>query len=321
MEQRFARSNAKHSENARRQVRILEGAKAYENTAGLAPGFEVVLHGSRLICLPGPPRELKAIFHSHLLSQIDELSKAESGHQIARRIYRVFGQGESGIATKLQGLALGEGASLHYQVKFPETLVKLVVRKPSKAEAESKLNELGEQLAERLGSYLYGYDQDSLAGVVGGHLLTRGERVATAESCTGGMIGSLLTDIAGSSAYFLGGAITYSNEEKTRQLGVPEETLKEHGAVSEAVVRAMAEGARERFASTWAISVSGVAGPGGGSEEKPVGTVWIGVAGPSGCFAKRFCWPGARDQVRALAAHWALDSLRRQILAEAGVQG
>ncbi len=137
--------------------------------------------------------------------------------------------------------------------------------------------------------------------------------MVTAESCTGGMVGSFMTDVAGSSSYFLGGAITYSNAEKMGQLDVPASVLEQHGAVSEACVEAMAAGARKRFGADFAVAISGVAGPGGGSPDKPVGTVWLAVAGPDGVFAKRRRWSGARHKVRRLAAFWAMAATLRAV--------
>ena len=256
---------------------------------------------------------LKGIFGAHLDARLRELreQRGEAIEHLARRRFRVFGKGESRIAAKLEGLSLDEGASLHYQVKFPETLVKVVVRNRDAALAEQTLARLDAEIRERLGWLVYGVEDTSLAEVVGAELLARGQTLATAESCTGGMIGSLITAVPGSSAYYLGGGVTYSNEEKVRQLGVRETTLIAHGAVSSEVVEEMAAGVRERSGASYGLAVSGVAGPGGGTEDKPVGTVWVGVARPDGgTYSKKFHWPGDRNRVRTLAAHWALSSLR-----------
>ena len=316
MKRRFAAAGAPLADNAMRQVRIPEAATAYQNSVGLAPGFELALESAVLCCLPGPPPELQSIFDTHLRSRIAELRMSSAGEveHLARKKFRVFGKGESNIAAALEGMSLGAGASLHYQVKFPETLVKLVVRDSQEEIAHQRLAELESQVRSRLGTWIYGEDDDSLPASVGRELAARGQTIATAESCTGGMIAALLTDVPGSSAYVLCGAVTYSNAEKVRQLGVLEETLQTHGAVSEAVALEMAKGIRERAGADWAVSASGVAGPGGGTRANPVGTVWIAVAGPAGqSFAKKYQWPGRRDQVRSLAAHWALNAVRRQL--------
>ncbi len=317
MRKRFAAGGIRLPENAERQVRHPKGARVYLNSVGLAPGFEVELEGAAVIALPGPPRELQAIFGDHLAKRISALrvARGEAMEHVARRIVRVFGQGESQIAELLDGLALGDGASLHYQVKFPETLVKLVVRGDDATAAAQQLAGIVADVRERLGGLAYGEDEDSLPKAVLQELQRQGHSISTAESCTGGLISALLTDIPGVSENFPGGAVTYSNAEKVRQLGVLESTLQAYGAVSEQVVAEMACGVRDRMATDWGVAVSGIAGPGGGSEQKPVGTVCVGVAGPGGiCETKTYGWPGARDRVRTLAAHWALNLVRRQLV-------
>ncbi len=292
-----------------RQVRVPEGARVYGNPAGLAPGFEASVRGVPVICLPGVPRELYAIFDAHLDARLREL-RGPDAERIARRIYRVFGRGESQISQACRGLVDGvAGASIHYQVKFPETLVKLVVRDRDAAAAEARLAALDAGVRERLGTSLYGTGDETLIERVARRMIAAKKKIATAESCTGGMIGEMLTRMPGSSAAYVGGAITYANDEKIRQLGVSAETLATEGAVSEACVRQMAEGARARFGADLAVAVSGIAGPDGGTPDKPVGTVWLALATASGTQTKRLLWPGARDQIRTLASWWALKML------------
>ncbi|HEX7843897.1 MAG TPA: CinA family nicotinamide mononucleotide deamidase-related protein [Kofleriaceae bacterium] len=291
-----------------RQVRVPAGARVHPNPAGLAPGFEVQLRGVPVFCLPGFPREIQAILEAGMERRFAELREASgSAPRIARRIYRVFGRGESQVSQACRGMIDGvSGASIHYQVKFPETLVKLVVRDRDGAAAERALAGLDAEVRERLRGYLYGDGDETLIDRTVRRLIEAGKTVATAESCTGGMIGEMLTRRSGSSRAVLGGAITYSNAEKVRQLGVREATLAGHGAVSEETVREMAGGARERFGADLAVAVSGVAGPDGGTPDKPVGTVWLALAGPAGVVTKKLAWPGARDQIRTLASWWAL---------------
>jgi nicotinamide-nucleotide amidase len=245
-----------------------------------------------------------------MLRRFAELREASGEvERIARRIYRVFGRGESQISQACRGMVDGvAGASIHYQVKFPETLVKLVVRGRDAAAADRALAGLDADIRERLRGFLYGDGDETLIDRTVRRLIEAGKTVATAESCTGGMIGELLTRRPGSSRAFLGGAITYSNAEKVRQLGVREATLASQGAVSEPTVREMALGARERFGADLAVAVSGVAGPDGGTPDKPVGTVWLALAGPGAAdpVTKQLAWPGARDQIRTLASWWAL---------------
>jgi nicotinamide-nucleotide amidase len=314
MRDRFASASVALGESAMRQVRVPSGARVYGNPVGLAPGFEVQLDSAIAICMPGPPRELKAIFNTHVKERLAALRFEREGkaEHIAKVTLRVFGIGEGKIATALEGVTMAQGVSLHYQVSFPETLVKLVARADEEEVSKAALAEVESEVRSRLGSWIYGEADDSLAAALGRELVARGQTIAVAESCTGGMISSLLTDVPGSSAYVIGGAVTYSNAEKVRQLGVLDETLQREGAVSEAVVKEMATGIRERTGADWATAVSGIAGPSGGTETKPVGTVWIAVEGPEGAsYSKRYCWPGTRDQVRALSAHWALNAVRR----------
>ncbi len=291
-----------------RQVRVPAGARVFVNPQGLAPGFECVISGVPVLCMPGIPREVYGIFDAGLGARLAELRES-TGHveRIARQIYRVFGRGESQISTACRGLVDNTpGASIHYQVKFPETLVKLVVRDADQAVADARLAALDAELRVRLGEFLYGAGEETLVERTTRRLIASGRTVATAESCTGGMIGELLTRMPGSSRAYLGGAIVYSYAEKVRQLGVAQATLDAHGAVSEETVREMATGARERFGADLAVAVSGIAGPDGGTPDKPVGTVWLALASSSNIVTKKLGWPGMRDQIRTLAAWWAL---------------
>jgi nicotinamide-nucleotide amidase len=312
-----------------RQVRVPAAARVYVNPAGLAPCFEIAVArpasangggdgaaaGIPVICLPGIPRELHAIFDAHLEARLGQLREAHGAvERIARRIYRVFGRGESQISQACRGIVDGvRGASIHYQVKFPETLVKLVVRDQDAAAATARLDAMDTVLRERLVGFVYGTGEENLVNKVTRRLIETGRTVATAESCTGGMIGELLTNMPGSSRAFKGGAIVYSNEEKERQLGVAHDTLVAHGAVSEPTVREMACGARERFGVELAVAVSGVAGPDGGTPDKPVGTVWLALASARGVRTKKLGWPGMRDQIRTLSAWWALKMIDEEL--------
>ncbi len=310
-----------------RQVRVPAGARVHGNPVGLAPCFELALRGVPVICLPGIPREIYGIWDGALGARLRELREAGGDvERVARRIYRVFGRGESQIAQACAGLidqtappsggAAGRGqaptvggasgATIHYQVKFPETLVKLVVRDRDRAVADARLAGLDASARERLAGLVYGTGEQTLPEVVAQRLIAAGKTIAVAESCTGGMLGEMLTRTPGMSAVFMGGAIVYSNREKVRQLGVDGRTLATHGAVSEETVREMATGARERFGTDLAVAITGIAGPDGGTPDKPVGTVWIAVATEDGLTVKRINWPRARDEVRTLACWWAL---------------
>ena len=295
-----------------RQVRVPAGARVFANPAGLAPGFEVALAGVPVVCLPGVPREVYGIYDGGVAARVAAL-RAARGDVIhrARRVYRVFGRAESQLSEALRGVVADvAGASLHYQVKFPETLIKIVVADRDAAQAAAGLAALDVAVRARIGRWIYGVGDAALPAVTAAALAARGHTVAVAESCTGGMLGQLLTDGAGASAFFLGGAIVYANAEKIRALGVPAALLAEHGAVSEACVCAMADGARAATGATLGVAISGVAGPDGGTPDKPVGTVWLALADGGVPRTMTFCWPGSREQVRTLAAWWALALLR-----------
>lgn len=317
-----------------RQVRVPTGARVLGNPAGLAPCFEQAIPnpqgvGVPVFCLPGFPCEITGIWDHALRGRLTELREAAgSVERIARRVYRAFGRGESQISQLCRGIVDAvPGATIHYQVKFPETLVKLVVRDRDQAVADARLAAMDTQVRERLAGILYGTGDANLVAVVTQQLIETRRTVATAESCTGGLLGELLSSLPGSSAGFVGGAITYSNQEKMRQLGVREATLAAHGAVSEATVREMASGARERFGTDLAVAISGIAGPDGGTPEKPVGTVWLAVAtnrpsGPSGPVGsgsaiktKQLVWPGTREQIRLISAWWALSLILEEVKA------
>jgi nicotinamide-nucleotide amidase len=307
MKVRYARANFKMTPNNLRQVRVPAGARAFVNPAGAAPGFEVTLAGKPVFVFPGVPRELKALWEAHVAARVEALLAGSGAPHIARRIWRIFGVGESHVDHRLQGLVDGAaGATIHFQVAFPETLVKLVVRDRDAAAAEARLAALGAELERRIGEHVV--RAESMAHALGAALQEAGATLAVAESCTGGMLGSLVTDVPGSSAWFKGGWIVYANELKQGQLGVAAATLAAHGAVSEPTVTEMARAARERAGTTLAAAISGIAGPDGGTPDKPVGTVHVAVAGPGpgDLRHKQYTFPGARDQVRRLAAYWAM---------------
>jgi nicotinamide-nucleotide amidase len=297
-----------------RQLRVPRGSRVLGNPAGAAPCFEFELSGVPVFCLPGFPREIQSIWDSALAARLEELRAARGdGEQIVRRIFRVFGRGESQISQACRGIVEDvPGASIHYQVKFPEVLVKLVVRDRDSRAAAARLDQFQAQMRERLAPFLYAIGDEDLVARTVRRMIASKRTVATAESCTGGMIGELITAMPGSSASYAGGAIVYTNAEKVRQLGVTQRTLDAHGAVSEETVIEMARGAQQRFGVDYAVSVSGIAGPDGGTPDKPVGTVWIALAtrddilGTRILGTRKLSWPGARDQVRLLSSWWAL---------------
>ena len=308
MRERFAARNLQLTPNNLRQVRVPRGATVLKNPTGIAPGFTVRLGSAQVSCMPGVPREMKPMFEDGLVPQLVALVGASTVTR--RRAFKLAGVGESHVDHALRGLLdASHDVTLHFRIAFPENVVTLVVRRADASEADEVLERLTSEVELRVGEHLYGRDDDTLASVVGARLVARAETVGLAESCTGGMLGAMLTEASGSSRYFAGGIVAYDNEVKIAQLRVDRALIVRDGAVSESVACAMAAGARATLGTTWALSVTGVAGPGGCTEDKPVGTVWLGLAGPDGVRAKKTFWPGEREQVRRVASTNALHLL------------
>lgn len=312
LRERFRRWGREMPEINKRQAFVIDGAAVIPNPNGSAVGMLLKLDGRFLAVFPGPPRENQPMFGTHVLPQLREIA---GGVVARRRILRVSGMGESAvdevIAPIYRSYPNVETSILFSRIEIE---IHLAARSTDPAEADSTLDELAVRISEALGSAVFATNGETMEEVVGRLLTARGETVSVAESCTGGLIGMRLTEIAGSSRYFVEGAVTYANEAKVRALGVPEQTLKDHGAVSAETAEAMASGMRERSGSDHSISVTGIAGPDGGSEEKRVGMVFIGYSGPSGSRSVKFVFPGDRELVRWRASQAALDYLRRQIL-------
>jgi nicotinamide-nucleotide amidase len=310
LEARYAATGAVPTPNNLRQSEVPGGATVLANSVGLAPGFALELPGGALgLFFPGVPRELKAIFEEEARPLLARLRPA--GDARVARTFRVIGLRESVIDHRLQGLPLagpgGARAEVHYRTAFPENHVTIVVDAADAAAAGAFLAKLDAEVRGQLGAHVYGVDEETFPAAVGRVLRAHQATLALAESCTGGLIGHLVTEVPGSSDYFLLGAVTYSNAAKQEVLGVRAETLAAHGAVAEATVREMAEGVRRRAGATLGLATSGIAGPGGGTPDKPVGTVWAAVAGPTGTRAHRFLFPFGRDMVKHAAAFAALE--------------
>jgi nicotinamide-nucleotide amidase len=314
MRARFEERNFKLTPNNLRQVRVPSGSTVLANKKGLAPGFRVELGDAELYFMPGVPREMKTMFLDEVATRI--AGRAGDHARAVRRTWRVAAMGESHVDHALAGVLDGvDDATLHYRIAFPENLVTIVVRRAHEPEARAELERLDGEVRRRLGQHLYGVDDETLPEVVGARLRAARATLAVAESCTGGLVGELVTRVPGSSEYFKGGVVSYADAAKRALLAVGEETLRAHGAVSAATVTEMAAGARRAFDADYALAVSGIAGPGGGSTEKPVGTVWLAVAGPDGATETRHLyWPGDREQVRQIAAYGALFMLYRRLI-------
>ncbi|MDH3199527.1 MAG: competence/damage-inducible protein A [Myxococcales bacterium] len=288
------------------------GADVLPNPVGTAPGFAIGLGKARLFFVPGVPREMKHIFVESIRPAIAGLAERRT-HQIH---IRTFGMTESGVAQALKGLEEAHpGLTLGFRAHFPEIEVKVHVRSESAAEAEREAQAIADEVRSLLGHAVFGGRNDSFAAVVGKALRDKGKKLAVAESCTGGQVGEMLTRIPGSSDYLLLDAVVYSNGAKERVLGVSPDMLRAHGAVSSETAAAMAEGVLRVSGADIAVSITGIAGPGGGTDDKPVGTVWFGLAQrgePTITRHRKLPW--GRDRVQTLSAYVALELVRRATL-------
>lgn len=309
VEARFRAFGRVMADTNRKQAVLPEGCRVLENHWGTAPGFSVDAGASRLYFLPGVPREMKPMYDRHLLPDILDR------HQISAPVHvtvRVTGVPESVLEEKMQGLER-PGLEIGFRTKMPENHVKLRFL-PDVPEAERQ--EVVAQVLQRIGWRAFGVDSGDLAEVVGQALAARGETLALAESCTAGALSAWVGSVPGASRYLLEGAVVYSNEAKVRTCGVEESVLIEHGAVSAPVALQLARGIRERAGATWGVGITGIAGPGGGSAEKPVGTVHIAVAGPDGQEEHRqHKIPGDRARVVSMSAAAALEMLWQRVSA------
>ena len=297
------------------QARIPAGATMLDNPVGTAAGIGARIGKCQLFSLPGVPKEMKAMFALHVMPFIRQSS---GGAAIVSRTLHTFGFGESAVAEMLGDLMRRDrNPSVGTTVANGIVSLRVNSRFDTVAKASEEMERASDACRQKLGHLIFGQDEQSLQQVVGQLLRDRpGKTVATAESCTGGLLAKQLTDVAGSSAYFQEGFITYSNEAKTRQLGVPLPLIAQHGAVSEPVATAMAQGARTRAGSDFALSITGIAGPDGGTPDKPVGTVWIALSTAQTTIARRFNLPGDREWVRDRAAKSALTMLRYELIGQ-----
>jgi nicotinamide-nucleotide amidase len=310
LRERFRGWGREMPEINKRQAFVIEGADILPNPNGSAVGMLTEIGSKLLVILPGPPRENQPMFTAHVLPRIKPLA---GDVKVARRMLRVIG-GESAV-DEIAAPIYTRYSNVETSVLFnrSEVEIHVVARSTSAQESQTTADRLIDELAAALGDNVFSTSGATMEDVVGDLLRDRGETLAVAESCTGGLIGSRITEVAGSSEYFLEGCVTYSNAAKMRTLNVPSDVLEKHGAVSAECAEAMAVGMRDRAASTHAISVTGIAGPGGGSAEKPVGTVFIGYAGPDQVRSIKLVLPGDRYLVRWRASQAALDLLRRQL--------
>lgn len=313
---RFFESRGRRmSASNRKQALLPEGSERLDNPIGTAPGFMLRIGGCVFFFLPGVPREMKQMFCDQVLPRLEAM---QAGRRCFLRVktVSVFGLPESVLGEKLAGLAQRfPDITLGTRAKFPEIQVKLYARGEDDAGLTALLDAAGGWVCRRLGRHVFSSDGSPLPAVVGRLLLARRATLAVAESCTGGLISHWITEVAGSSAYFLFSGVTYADDAKVNLLAVSPKTLERYGAVHEETVREMAAGARLAGRATYALATSGIAGPGGGSDEKPVGTLCIGWATPGGAEGRRYFFPfGDRAMNKQMFAMAALDLVRRRLM-------
>jgi nicotinamide-nucleotide amidase len=302
---RMARFNRVMATSNEKQADFPEGARIIPNRKGTAPGFSAKIGSAISFYMPGVPREMKSMFEEHVAPALAGFIH-ETIHQVR---LKTFGMTESGVNDALAGIEAEHAVTLAYRAHFPEIEVKVHARDKDAARRAA------DAIHSRLGpDVVYGEGDVTFAEQLGKLLVQKGWKLSLAESCTGGTVARLVTERGGSSDFFVGSAVTYANSAKQALLGVPEELLAEHGAVSAEVARSMAEGALRAFGADVALSLTGVAGPGGGTPEKPVGLVCYAVATKDGATDRKMVFPGSRTQVRDLAAFAGLALVRKVVL-------
>lgn len=316
IEERFRAIGRPMTPNNRKQALVPEGSTVVPNPRGTAPGFVCpVERGGRtryVICLPGVPHEMRRMTEETVVPWLAARSPEQ---RFASRVFSTFGLAESKLDELLAGVAEPGEARLAFRAAFPRVQARLTIVGAPEENLEARLDALELRVRERLGTHLYAVGNEGMEETVGRLLRERNQTLAVAESCTGGLIGHRITDVPGSSAYFLLGTVTYSYEAKQEVLGVRAGTLARHGAVSTETAEEMARGVRRLAGADLGLATTGIAGPGGGTPDKPVGTVCIALAGEGGVWSRRYdLGSRGRDWVKAMTAQVALDRLRRHLL-------
>lgn len=314
--ERFERLGFEMTPNNERQAYVPESADVIANSMGTAPGFALHVSGCLVVFLPGVPRELDRIMEESVLPMASE--RYASGRVVRSRTLKIFGLTESKMDQMVRGALDGiSGVTLASLPRYPENRLRVTARADSHEEVSRVLETAEARLRERVGKTVYGLDDQELESVVQELLRTQGKTLALAESCTGGLIANRLTNVPGSSDILDRGFVTYSLQAKMDLLGIPEALLQDPGPVSAEVAQAMAMGAKQRTGSTLGLATTGIAGPSGGTEEIPVGTVFLGLANGTQSWGRVFRLRGGRTNIKHLAASIALDWLRRYLLGEA----
>jgi len=312
---RFAARGWVMPEVNKRQANVFRGQTTLTNERGTAPGFHIETRGKHVWVFPGVPHELEWMLATYFVPWLRQIS---GGRARYRRVLKIAGITESGVEEKLKPYYDAHAGEVPTILASQGHIEIHLQADGSESDARTLIASREREIAGIFGDRIFGYDDDTIESVIGALLKSRGETLAVAESCTGGLLGSRITDVSGSSSYFLGGAICYTGAAKIAMAGVDAELIREHGEVSEPVAIALAQGIRDRFGSTWGVGVTGIAGPTGGTPEKPVGTVHIAVAWPEGHKHRKFLWQGPRTIIKWFSTQFALDMLRRSILHRAG---
>ncbi|MBD2105089.1 competence/damage-inducible protein A [Leptolyngbya sp. FACHB-261] len=314
--QKFQLRGIVPSPSNRKQALLPVGAEILPNPVGNAPGMIWQPRtGLTILTFPGVPSELYAMWQETAIAYLR--TQGWGQEIIYSRVLRFWGIGESALAERLEDLLKSANPSVAPYANLGEARLRLSARAPDQIVAQQLLEPIEQQIRARTGDYCYGVDDDSLASVVGNQLSNLGQTLGVAESCTGGLLGQMLTDVPGSSAYFRGGVISYDNQIKAELLNVSSADLESHGAVSAPVAAQMAQGARACTGSDWGLGITGIAGPGGGTPAKPVGLVYIGLAAPDGSVqTQEYQFGSSRERswIRQVGACSALDLLRRKLL-------
>lgn len=297
------------AENNLKQALIPESGWAIPNPNGTAPGIIVEKNGKIAIALPGPPNEFEPMVTDYVVPYLRKKTGSNSS-VILSRVLRVVGIGESDAETKIKSLLSSSNPTIAPYAKNGEVHLRITAKAPSHEEAEKMIDELDAKVREILGDYVYGVDDETLESVVVNMLREKKISLALAESCSGGLIANRVTNIPGSSEVFLAGVVSYSNEAKAEILGVPWELITTHGAVSAEVALAMAAGAKKITNADIAVSATGIAGPGGGTPEKPVGLVYLAIDTPNGARVERNLFRGGRLDVKYRTSQTALNMIR-----------
>ncbi len=312
IEEMFRRFGRKMAARNLRQAQVPEGAEWLENRRGTAPGLRMEQDGVQIILLPGPPRELKPLFE---IACLERLARLVTGRRLVTRVYKVVGMPESEVDERIAPLYTPYQNPVTTILASPgEIEIHLRATGQNEKEAEKLLDELGGKIESALGEAIFTRRGETLEAVVGNLLKSRKKTLAVAEGCTGGRIAYRMTGVPGSSRYFAGGVVCYSNDLKTDLGGVPPRLLEVHGAASTEVAKALAESIRRTARASLGLAVTGLAGPEGGVNDRPIGTVSIALADEGGAEAREYRFSGDRDRIQGIASQTALEKLRRRLL-------